>query len=79
MTIWCSHGHCRFENGVRHIGMVFWAAVALAASFWLLLAMEMLRRSRTRSGAEWKRDAEPEGRAPIYPPAIASDNPAGGR
>lgn len=32
----------------------FWALIALVAGFWLLLAMEMLRRSR----AEWEWYAE---------------------
>ncbi|MBW6421177.1 hypothetical protein KX729_06955 [Rhizobium sp. XQZ8] len=74
------YSHCGRETALKNIARLFWGLVALAAGFWLLLAMEMLRGLKTMPGAEWEREAEPEGRASHHPPlAVANDNPAGGR
>lgn len=82
MTPDCGHSHCRFESGFGDIGRIFWMALALVSAFWLMLAIGMLRRSSWRpgAGAEWEREAEPEGRAAArLRPAVANDNPTGGR
>ena len=42
----CSHCHARFDGALRDILRLFWALVATVAGMWLILAMEMLRRSR---------------------------------
>lgn len=44
----CSHCHARFDGVLRDILRLFWALVATVAGIWLILAMEMLRRSRTQ-------------------------------
>ncbi len=68
--------HCRFRIGVDTIGGIFWILVVFVATFWLIIALEMLRRSGRAPDGKWEREAEPEGRAPI---AVANDNPSGGR
>jgi hypothetical protein len=52
MTECCSHCHGRFDGFLRDIGRLFWALVATVAGMWLILAMEMLRRSRTQQKHE---------------------------
>ncbi|WP_105381836.1 hypothetical protein [Neorhizobium alkalisoli] len=42
----CNHCHGRFHEFSRGHIRAFWALVAIAAGFWLILAMEVLRRSR---------------------------------
>ncbi|CDZ60978.1 hypothetical protein [Neorhizobium galegae] len=42
----CSHCHARVDGFLGDIGRLFWALVATVAGMWLILAMEMLRRSR---------------------------------
>lgn len=53
----CGHHHGRFEGFSRGYSRHFWALIALAAGFWLLLAMDMLRRA----GAGWEREWRAEG------------------
>ena len=48
----CSHCHARLDGFLRDIGRLFWALVATVAGMWLILAMEMLRRSRP----QWDRE-----------------------
>ncbi|WP_117190577.1 hypothetical protein [Rhizobium terrae] len=67
MRAYCGHCHDGFDANSGTIRELFWTAVALVARLWLAVALEMLRRS----GPEWKREAEPKGRASI---PIANDN-----
>lgn len=52
MNTCCGHDHGRYEGFSRDYMRPFWALIALTAGFWLLLAMEMLRRSRAEGKAE---------------------------
>ncbi|MCQ1833940.1 hypothetical protein [Neorhizobium galegae] len=54
----CSHCHARVDGVLRDMGRLFWALVATVAGMWLVLAMEMLRRSRTQRGHERHADEE---------------------
>jgi len=65
----CSHCHARFDGRARDILRLFWALVATVAGMWLILAMEMLRRSR------W--DHQPH--AGEGPPAMIADDNGSGR
>ncbi|MCQ1764537.1 hypothetical protein NOJ28_03255 [Neorhizobium galegae] len=65
----CSHCHARFDGTSRDILRLFWALVATVAGMWLVLAMEMLRRSHPQW--EHERHANEE-----LPAMIANDNGA---
>lgn len=66
----CSHCHARLDGASRDILRLFWALVATVAGMWLVLAMEMLRRSHPQW--EHERHASEELSA-----TIANDNGAG--
>jgi hypothetical protein len=65
----CSHCHARLDGVLRDILRLFWALVATVAGLWLILAMEMLRRSRTQWDHQRHASEEPSA-------MIANDNGA---